>query len=217
MKIRSLFTALCAVCLMGVGYAQDSDEPIATATPVEATATGQPTLADSPATPSVRPLSVTVQLLSKTEITGTLLETTSLAMRTSFGVANIPLSEVAGIRTANSGDPVTTVVMHNGDSVTGATELSLVAVETDWGKAEIKGDSIASLLFAPGLQWMSKADLNGNRWVLVSNASGVPRPDGFPQSSGVGSPIPTRVVSPSSPSSPSYPGRTIINGQIIQN
>jgi hypothetical protein len=214
MKIRSLFTALCAFCLMGDVFAQDSftqdsSEPIATATPVEATPAGQP--ADSPATPSVRPLSVTVQLLSKTEITGTLLDTTSLAMRTSFGVANIPLSEVAGIRTANSGDPVTTVVMHNGDSVTGATELSLVAVETDWGKAEIKGDSIASLLFAPGLQWTSKADLNGNRWVLVSSS---PKPTGTPQTLGNGSPSPTRVVSPGVSG---YPGRTIINGQIIQN
>lgn len=213
MKIRSLFTALCAVCLMGVGYAQDSAEPIATATPVEAV-DSDPAPAESPATPSVRPLSVTVQLLSKTEITGTLLDTTSLAMRTSFGVANIPLSEVAGIRTANSGDPVTTVVMHNGDSVTGATELSLVAVETDWGKAEIKGDSIASLLFAPGLQWTSKADLNGNRWVLVSTNPAGQRPSGTPQPVGVSSPTPTRVVSPSGSS---YPGRTIINGQIIQN
>jgi len=214
MKIRSLFTALCAVCLMGVGHAQDSAEPIATATPVEATVTGQPTPADASGPASVRPLSVTVQLLSKTEITGTLLDTTSLTMRTSFGVANIPLSEVAGIRTANSGDPVTTVVMHNGDSVTGATELSLVAVETDWGKAEIKGDSISSLLFAPGLQWTSKADLSGNRWVLVSTASSGPKPDGFPQPAGVNSPTPSRVVLPSGSG---YPGRTIINGQIIQN
>ena len=120
------------------------------------------------ATPKVRPLSVSVDLISPTKITGTLTDTTSLDMRTSFGTANIPLSEVAGIRFASADNASTTVVMLNGDSITGATDVKLVTVETEWGSAKINGQNISSIMFVPGLMWNSTTGLNGKRWNLVN-------------------------------------------------
>ncbi|MCA9083571.1 MAG: hypothetical protein KDA81_05930 [Planctomycetaceae bacterium] len=116
---------------------------------------------------TVRPLAVTVELTSGTKLQGTLMETSELPMRTAFGQATIPLAEVAGIKLASEGNATTTVVMHNGDSITGATELNRLLVETEWGKADITGSSISAVLFAQGLQWTSSAGLNGTRWTLT--------------------------------------------------
>ena len=116
----------------------------------------------------VRPLSITVTLLSDTKLTGTLTDITSVEMRTSFGIADIPLSQVAGIRFASADDASTTVVMLNGDSITGATEINLMTVETQWGVAAINGSNVASVMFVPGLAWAPQVGLNGNRWNLAT-------------------------------------------------
>ena len=127
-----------------------------------------PTQAAEPkeATPEVRPLSVTVDLSVKGSLEGTLTDTTQLQMQTSFGTASIPLSEVAGVKFASAADATTTVVMLNGDSITGATDVKLITVETEWGTASINGPSIASMMFVPGLQWSESTGLNGPRWGL---------------------------------------------------
>ncbi len=141
----------------------------------------EPTLADLPkpkpsndasirtATPKVRPLSVTVDLISSTAIVGTLTDITNLDMQTSFGTANIPLSEVAAVRFATAEDSTTTVVMLNGDSITGATDVKQVTVETEWGSASINGQAIKSIMFVPNVVWSPNNGLNGKRWVLVSD------------------------------------------------
>ena len=116
----------------------------------------------------VRPLSVTADLLGSTKLSGTLMDTTALEMRTSFGVASIPLSEVAGIRFASAENASTTVVMLNGDSITGATDVKRVTIETEWGTAAINGQNVESLLFVPGLAWNSHSGLNGKRWILAN-------------------------------------------------
>ena len=125
-------------------------------------------VAKAVASPKIRPLSVAVDLISKTQLKGTLTDTTQLDMQTSFGVANIPLSEVAGIKFASADDASTTVVMLNGDSITGATDVKLVTVETEWGIASINGSSIASILFVPGVTWNPQSGLNGQRWNLAN-------------------------------------------------
>ncbi|MGB7343861.1 MAG: hypothetical protein WBD20_06595 [Pirellulaceae bacterium] len=117
----------------------------------------------------VRPLSITADLIGTTKLSGTLMDSTALEMRTSFGSANIPLSEVAGIRFASAENATTTVVMLNGDSITGATDVKLVTIETEWGTAAINGQNIESILFVPGLTWNSHTGLNGKRWVLSDN------------------------------------------------
>ena len=160
-SIQSLL-ACAAIAALTVATGAHADEakatPSAKAAPV----------ARAVASTKVRPLSVSVDLISPTKIIGTLTDTTSLDMRTSFGTANIPLSEVAGIRFASADNASTTVVMLNGDSITGATDVKLVSVETEWGQATINGQNIASIMFVPGLAWNATTGLNGSRWALVN-------------------------------------------------
>jgi hypothetical protein len=156
----------CAAVVALTAFAGDAQAQSA-----KSTATAAPVakpVARAVATPKVRPLSVTLDLISPTKITGTLTDATSLDMRTSFGTANIPLSEVAGIRFASAENASTTVVMLNGDSITGATDVKLVTVETEWGTAAVNGQNIASIMFVPGLAWNATNGLNGKRWALVN-------------------------------------------------
>lgn len=181
---HSLMIAGCLLVLTPVS-AQDEDA-VPTAEPVAAAV---PTLADpvASATSDARPLTVTVELISSeksaatNKIVGTLTDTNTLEMRTSFGVVQVPLSEVAGFRFPSADDASTTVVMLNGDSITGATDVKLVTVETEWGVAQINGQNIQSILFVPGLNWSASKGLNGNRWSLsnvpsAANSTTTPRP-----------------------------------------
>ena len=95
-----------------------------------------------------RPLSVTVVLTKGTQITGAFLDSRELPLQTAFGEVKISLSEVAGVRFVQEGSPATTVVLHNGDSVTGATDLTAVHVETEWGRAMVHGPNVSAVLFA---------------------------------------------------------------------
>jgi len=152
---------IAAMSLTNATYAQEKK---AEAKPVVA----KPIARAVATTTTVRPLSINIDLLSKTKIAGTLTDATSLEMRTAFGLASIPLSEVAGIRFASADNASTTVVMLNGDSITGATDIKLMTVETEWGVATINGQNISSVLFVPGLAWNPQAGLNGKRWNLVN-------------------------------------------------
>ncbi len=151
--------ALVAICLFAISapVARAQEEAIA-----EAVAEARPEESRK-----VRPLTVAAGLIDDTVITGTLLDSTSLSIRTAFGEAAIPLAEVAGIRFPVGEDTSTTVVMLNGDSITGATDLKFASVETSWGSAKINGQSIANLLFVPGLEWEASEAMGGKRWILA--------------------------------------------------
>jgi hypothetical protein len=156
-------------------------------------------------------MSVTVLLDKDTRISGTLIDSRELPMRTAFGLLQIPLSEVAGIRMAGNGDTTTTVVLHNGDSVTGATEMKMLQVETTWGKAEIIGSNIESIMFVPGMTWVSDAGLNGTRWKLADGNASKPVTVAKP-------PTTSSVPSSSSYISPSgtpMGGQPIYSNQVI--
>src|SRR5437762_1175108 len=73
------------------------------------------------------------------------------------------------MRMAQEGNAMTTVVLHNGDNLTGAVQLDQVVIQTEWGRAEINGNHVASILFTPGLKWSSETGLNGMRWKLVAD------------------------------------------------
>lgn len=157
-------------CAPSISFAQEEGiaEAVAEATPTSAT--------ESPK-PSVRSITVSVSLVDdSTIITGTLTETNSVSIKTAFGVAELPLTEVAGIRFPRNEDTSTTVVMLNGDSITGATDLKFANVETTWGNAKINGQSISSMLMVPGLTWQSADVLGSKRWQLVEAPRGQPQP-----------------------------------------
>jgi len=119
-------------------------------------------------TRKLQPQSVTVALLDGMKLQGELTEVDQWSMKTSFGTTNLPLSTVAGMRMAQDGNAMTTVVLHNGDNLTGAVSLDQVVIQTEWGRAEINGNHIASILFTPGLKWTSETGLNGMRWKLTA-------------------------------------------------
>lgn len=171
------FVVICAcVAIMSatVSFSQEGDEAVATAV--------------AEATPSkVRPLTVAAGLIDDTVITGTLTDSTAITIKTAFGEASIPLSEVAGIRFPAAEDTSTTIVMLNGDSITGATDLKYASVETTWGSAKINGQNIASMLFVPGLQWQPVNGLAGKRWNLLEAtkpASNTAQPNSVQPASG---------------------------------
>lgn len=115
------------------------------------------------------PLAVTVQLnIGNAELRGSLLSDPEFSMKTAFGELTIPLSEVAGIKLANEGNTSTTVVMHNGDSVTGAWDFDHIELRTEWGRATVDGTAINSLLFSQGMAWVSEGGVNGKRWKLMA-------------------------------------------------
>ncbi|MEM9586317.1 MAG: hypothetical protein AAGA03_03475 [Planctomycetota bacterium] len=184
-SLRGPLAALVMVALAPLAGAQEPAKAVPTAKPVAATPVAK-------ATPAIRPLSVTVDLISKTKIAGTLTDTTQLEMKTSFGAAQIPLSEVAGIKFASADDASTTVVMLNGDSITGATDVKLITVETEWGVAQINGSSISSILFVgDDVVWSPVAGLNGKRWNLAEKKPAPPQPPAQQQRTTRPSVIPT--------------------------
>lgn len=179
MKNTTRIIAATALLIAASANVHAQNEDVPKALPV---AKAEPTKA-RPIANAVRPLSVTVELVdSETSIRGTLTETTTLDMKTSFGVVQVPLTEVAGFRFPSVDDATTTVVMLNGDSITGASDVKRLTVETEWGVAEINGQSIQSILFVPSLTWASSKGLSGKRWGL-SEQQPVPTPRMAPRSS----------------------------------
>lgn len=175
MSHRLICSIMAATFVAISPLAHAQDEAIAEAVATDEIATAQD--ADNSETrdsenriarsePTIRPLTVSASLTDRSIITGTLLDSTSVAIKTAFGEATLPLSEVAGIRFPAADDTSTTVVMLNGDSITGATDLKFIEVETTWGSAKINGQNIASMLFVPGLAWDATEGLGGRRWVL---------------------------------------------------
>ena len=205
-----IFHCLVASAVL-LSYAQFSDaqetEAIPTAKPVADSAGKEPTPAKpiAKSTAAIRPLSVTVELVDgKTKLVGTLTDQNTLEMKTSFGAVNVPLSEVAGFRFPSVDDATTTLVMLNGDSITGATDVQELTVETEWGTAQINGQSIQSILFVPNLTWSSSTGLNGKRWALTEPQSNIAQPPARSNSASPNAPVrsaPTRTIQ----NAPSFP------------
>ncbi|QDV71062.1 hypothetical protein Poly24_47950 [Rosistilla carotiformis] len=177
------YTFILSLALAAPAIAQDDvsvvdDLPVASPTSSEDLPVAKPTADDadpvatavtSSTSMATRPLSVTITLSNQSVIRGTLTDTTEVQMKTGFGELMIPLSEAAGIRFASQEDTSTTIVMLNGDSVTGATDVKRLTIDTEWGAAQVNGASIASILLVPNLQWSSIAGLNGKRWYLTES------------------------------------------------
>lgn len=175
MKMNLSSACLClAWMLMNTQLLQAQEEAVAEAValPVEAIeqvteAAGEAATGNAAQTATLRPLTVIASLTDDSQITGTLMDNPQIAVKTAFGEASIPLSEVAGVRFPSSEDTSTTIVMLNGDSITGATDVKFFNVETSWGNAKINGPAVASMLFVPGLTWQNTQSLGGKRWMLT--------------------------------------------------
>ncbi len=143
----------------------------------EAVATATPTSSNlSSSSPKLAPLTVIVELIGNTKITGTLTDVAQLPLKSAFGEASVPMAEIAGVKMASTDDTSTTVILKNGDSITGATDLKVITVDTEWGSAKINGSSIISMLMVPDLKWSATMGLNGKRWSLVDAKTVTPPP-----------------------------------------
>jgi hypothetical protein len=200
--------------LAGASLAQDSTPTaVPTAVPVSATPTSSSsapiiTRSSTSSSRKLQPHSVTVTLLDGMKLQGELTEVDQWTMKTSFGSTNLPLSTVAGMRMAQEGNSMTTVVLHNGDNLTGAVQLDQVVIQTEWGRAEINGNHIASILFTPGLKWSSETGLNGMRWKLVADEPGrtAPAAPGAPGQPARPGTAPNQPQQPARPGAPAAPG-----------
>ena len=113
-------------------------------------------------------LKIVIDLIEDDRIlNGVLLDTNNLIVETAFGPASIPLVEVLGIRLSRSATEITTVVLHNGDMITGQVNIRTLMIRTNWGKSEVNGSNLASIFFRKGLAWKSLDLLAGPRWTLV--------------------------------------------------
>lgn len=158
----------CGLVAAGPQISIAQDEPIAIAKPTTGEKKSETLKAKSVADGKMRPLTISAQLLrTDMVITGALVESTTIVLKTAFGEASIPLAEVAGVRFPAGQDTSTTVVMLNGDSITGASDVKSVTVDTEWGTAKINGENVLSMMFVPGLEWQSINGLNGARWTLT--------------------------------------------------
>src|SRR5438046_808414 len=103
--------------IAGAALAQDtSPTAVPTAVPVSATpttSTSSPiiTRTSTAVTRKLQPQSVTIALLDGMKLQGELTEVDQWTMKTSFGSTNLPLSTVAGMRMAQEGSAMTTVVL----------------------------------------------------------------------------------------------------------
>ncbi len=172
----------------------------------EATATA--VRAPAASVPKMGPLTVTVELIGGQKVTGTLTEITDLPFRGAVGDVKVMLSEVAGVKMASADDPSTTIIFKNGDSVTGATDLKTVSVDTEWGSAKINGSSITSLLLLPDLKWNASIGLNGKRWSLVDGKN---TPSGQPGQIINGQFVPSTTGQPGTRTTTSQPTSRVVS------
>ncbi|QDS90535.1 hypothetical protein EC9_47490 [Rosistilla ulvae] len=113
-------------------------------------------------------LQIVIELIDDDRVlNGELLDIGDLELQTAFGPASIPLAEVLGIRLARSATDTTTVVLHNGDMVSGQVDIRSLLIQTSWGKSEVNGANLASIYFRKNLSWKSLDLLAGSRWTLV--------------------------------------------------
>ena len=176
------------------------------ASPIFAQQTGSPiTSATDPARDSrlrapdaregIEPLPVVVELLDDVrDLHGLLLDTADLEVDTAFGIAKMPLEEVLGIRMAREANEMTTIVLHNGDMITGTVDIQNLLVQTSWGKSEVNGANLGSIFFDEGLSWTSLKLLAGERWPLEQDEEIAPTPTPTATSS-TGRPTSTKLVS----------------------
>ncbi|QDS89907.1 hypothetical protein EC9_41090 [Rosistilla ulvae] len=129
------------------------------------------------AKPQVQPLPVVIELRDDVrDFNGSLLDTDDLEVITAFGIAKMPLTEVLGIRMARDESETTTVVLHNGDIITGRVDITNLLVQTSWGKSEVNGDNLASIFFDEGLSWKGLELLAGEKWTLEKAEELAPSP-----------------------------------------
>lgn len=167
MKIFSLISAAVLLAAAPFALAQDAVEAEAEVAAPEAAVEA-----------SAEPQSLRMKLKLRRDMTleGAPVELANVKMNTIFGDATLPLNTIAGIRFAGENSPESTVILRNGDSLTGSLVLENVKFVSQWGEATINVSALESVTFVDGMAWASQTNSMGNaRWALSpAKASSTP-------------------------------------------
>ncbi len=111
-------------------------------------------------------------LRNQLELSGSPVNVENIQLNSLFGDTKIPLHTIAGIRFAQEGNEQTTVVLLNGDALTGDVNLAELDFVSDWGEATVSGSHLVSVVFRDDLAWSAVNTPNGRRWRLTKVQSG---------------------------------------------
>ncbi len=108
-----------------------------------------------------------LKLRDNLELSGTPIDLDTIEMTSLVGKVNLPVHTIAGIRFAQGPDEQTTVVLLNGDALTGEINLPQVAIVSEWGEANVNVANVVSVVFRDDLAWSGVATPDGKRWRLT--------------------------------------------------
>ncbi len=117
--------------------------------------------------PTIVNSTMTVKLRGELELSGTPIELDSVQVNSLFGVADLPLHTIAGVRFAQDANEQTTVVLQNGDVLTGDLTIENLKLVSEWGEATVNVAHIRSVVFRSDLTWSPVNSSNGTRWRLT--------------------------------------------------
>ena len=101
------------------------------------------------------------------ELKGSPVDLEEIKVNTLFGAVDIPIHTIAGIRFAQDNDEQSTIVLLNGDAITGDITMSDFSFVSSWGKASVNVSNLVSIVFRDDLAWSGVNTPNGRRWRLT--------------------------------------------------
>ena len=107
---------------------------------------------------------VIIELTKSRRLTGELGNVSEVKLQTKFGEANIPLSEVDGIKLHTDENDNAVVAFKNGDVVTGELKMDSLAITTDWGNASVKLASVETILLNKSGSFYQDSTDGKQRW-----------------------------------------------------
>jgi len=127
---------------------------------------------DTDAASSVTVSMMKIKLRGNMELSGTPIDLEDVTVNTLFGEAKLPLHTVAGVRFAQKADEQTTVVLQNGDVITGELGMESVKLVAEWGEATVNIPHIETIVFRSDLAWTPVNTGSGTRWRLTKVSTG---------------------------------------------
>jgi hypothetical protein len=106
------------------------------------------------------------------ELKGSPVDLEEINVNTLFGAVDIPIHTIAGIRFAQDANEQSTIVLLNGDAITGDITMSGFDFVSSWGKASVNVGNLVSIVFRDDLAWSGVNTPNGRRWRLTRVQSG---------------------------------------------
>ena len=113
-----------------------------------------------------------IKLRGDMELSGTPMDVDSITVNSLFGQAKLPIHTVAGVRFAQKADEQTTIVLQNGDVITGELGMENLKIVSEWGEATVNIPHIETIVFRSDLAWTPVNTGGGTRWRLTKVRNG---------------------------------------------